>query len=141
MLPSTLLAFRLVMRGGLAKLNHQMHRMTQGDLSARPQAHGGDGMADTLHAMTTSLARLSALLASVHQGVGAITQASQQIADGNVDLSTRRRRSGDGLVQLVAAGTRYSERLQTCSRMAQASLALRGQGDRLSRKVGLFKLS
>ena len=112
-------SFFLVMRGGLAKLNQQMHRMAQGDLSARPQARGGDEVADTLHAMTSSLARLSDLLASVRQGVGAITQASQQIADGNADLSTRSRRSGDGLEQLVAAVTRYSEQLQTCSRMVE----------------------
>lgn len=113
-------SFFLVMRGGLAKLNHQMHRMAQGDLSARPQARGGDEVADTLHAMTTSLARLSDLLASVRQGVGAITQASHQIADGNVDLSARSRRSGEGLEQLVAAVTRYSEQLQTCSRRVES---------------------
>ena len=113
-------SFFLVMRGGLEKLNHQMHRMAQGDLSARPQARGGDEVADTLHAMTTSLARLSDLLASVRQGVGAITQASHQIADGNVDLSARSRRSGEGLEQLVAAVTRYSEQLQTCSRRVES---------------------
>jgi methyl-accepting chemotaxis protein len=113
-------SFFLVMRGGLEKLNQQMHRMAQGDLSARPQALGGDEVADTLHAMTTSLARLSDLLASVRAGVGAITQASHQIADGNADLSTRNRRNGEGLEQLVAAVTRYSEQLQTCSRMVES---------------------
>ncbi len=113
-------SFFLVMRGGLAKLNHQMNRMAQGDLSARPQARGGDEVADTLRAMTTSLARLSDLLASVRQGVGAITQASHQIADGNADLSIRNRRNGEGLEQLVAAVTRYSAQLQTCSRMVES---------------------
>lgn len=113
-------SFFLVMRGGLDKLNQQMNRMARGDLSARPQARGGDEVADTLHAMTTSLAQLSDLLASVRQGVGAITQASHQIADGNADLSTRNRRNGEGLEQLVAAVTRYSEQLQTCSRMVES---------------------
>ena len=113
-------SFFLVMRGGLQKLNQQMHLMAQGDLSARPQARGGDEVADTLRAMTTSLARLSDLLASVRQGVGAITQASHQIADGNADLSTRNRRNGEGLEQLVAAVTRYSAQLQTCSRMVES---------------------
>lgn len=109
-------SFFLVMHGGLAKLAHQMNRMAQGDLSARPQALGGDEVAETLHAMTTSLARLSDLLASVRHGVGAITQASEQIADGNADLRTRSRRSAEGLDGLVAAVTRYTEQLQTCSR-------------------------
>jgi methyl-accepting chemotaxis protein len=113
-------SFFLVMRGGLGKLNLQMHKMAQGDLSARPLARGGDEVADTLHAMTTSLARLSDLLASVRQGVGAITQASEQIADGNADLSERSRRSAEGLQQLVAGVARYTEQLQTCSRMVES---------------------
>jgi methyl-accepting chemotaxis protein len=113
-------SFFLVMRGGLGKLNLQMHKMAQGDLSARPLARGGDEVADTLHAMTTSLARLSDLLASVRMGVGAITQASNQIANGNADLSERSRRSADGLQQLVAGVARYTEQLQTCSRMVES---------------------
>jgi methyl-accepting chemotaxis protein len=112
-------SFFLVMRGGLAKLNHQMTRMAQGDLSARPMGLGGDEVADTLQAMTTSLARLSDLLASMRQGVGSITQASVQIAAGNGDLSARSRRSAEGLDQLVAAVTRYTEQLQTCSRSVE----------------------
>ena len=70
--------------------------------------------------MTTSLARLSDLLASVRHGVGAITQASEQIAAGNGDLRTRSRRSADGLDGLVAAVTRYTEQLQTCSQSVEA---------------------
>ena len=109
-------SFFLVMHGGLVNLENQMNRMAQGDLSARPQALGGDEVAATLRAMTTSLARLSDLLASVRHGVGAITQASEQIADGNADLRSRSRRSADGLESLVDAVTRYTEQLQTCSR-------------------------
>jgi len=113
-------SFFLVMRGGLGQLNQQMKRMAQGDLSARPQARGGDEVAETLQAMTDSLARLSDLLASVRQGVGAISQASQQIADGNADLSDRSRRSADGLDALVAGVTRYGEQLQACSQMVES---------------------
>jgi methyl-accepting chemotaxis protein len=132
-------SFFLVMHGGLAKLAHQMNRMAQGDLSARPQALGGDEVAETLHAMTTSLARLSDLLASVRHGVGAITQASEQIADGNADLRTRSRRSAEGLDELVAAVTRYTEQLQTCSRTVDAVVttvqALRLDATRNRRQV------
>jgi methyl-accepting chemotaxis protein len=108
-------SFFLVMRGGLASLNHQMNRLAQGDLSARPMARGGDEVADTMHAMTVSLAKLSDLLAAIRQGVGAITQASEQIADGNADLSDRSRRSADGLEQLLAGVARYTEQVQTFS--------------------------
>ena len=196
-------SFFLVMRGGLERLNQQMNRMAQGDLSARPMPLGGDEVANTLRAMTESLARLSDLLASVRQGIATITHAAHEIADGNSDLSARSRRTGDGLDQLVAAVTRYTEQLQPCSQLVEsvvtttqalrlasvrnrkqiqrlqdrmgslrgssreigqivslielhegsasnlglvaqlalASGALRGQGERLLHKVGLFKLS
>jgi methyl-accepting chemotaxis protein-1 (serine sensor receptor) len=113
-------SFFLVMRGGLDKLSSQMDHMAQGDLSSRPQALGGDEVADTLRSMNTSLARLSDLLASVRQGVGAITQAAQQIAKGNTDLSARSGRSAEGLNELVASVMRYSEQLQACSRMVES---------------------
>lgn len=113
-------SFFLVMRGGLDKLSSQMEHMAKGDLSSRPQALGGDEVADTLRSMNTSLARLSDLLASVRQGVGAITQAAQQIAKGNTDLSARSGRSADGLNEQVASVMRYSEQLQACSRMVDS---------------------
>ena len=143
-------SFFLVMRGGLGLLNQQVHRMAKGDLSARPMARGGDEVADTLQAMTVSLARLSDLLASVRQGVGSITQASQQIADGNADLSTRSRRAGEGLDQLVLGVTRYSEQLQACSRRVEsvvttvqelrlASVRNRKQMKRLQDRMGSLR--
>ena len=143
-------SFFLVMDGGLSKLSKQMNRMAQGDLSARPQALGGDEVAETLRAMTTSLARLSDLLASVRHGVGAITQASEQIAAGNGDLRSRSRRSADGLDALVAAVTRYTEQLQTCSRSVDevvttvqtlrlASARNRRQVQRLQERMGALR--
>ena len=143
-------SFFLVMRGGLGMLNQQMHRMAKGDLSARPMARGGDEVADTMHAMTVSLARLSDLLASVRQGVGSITQASQQIADGNAELSSRSRRAGEGLDQLVDGVTRYSEQLQACTRMVEsvvttvqelrlASVRNRKQMQRLQDRMGSLR--
>lgn len=143
-------SFFLVMDGGLSKLSAQMNRMAQGDLSARPQALGGDEVAETLQAMTTSLARLSDLLASVRHGVGAITQASEQIAAGNGDLRSRSRRSAEGLDSLVAAVTRYTEQLQTCSRSVDevvttvqtlrlASARNRRQVQRLQERMGALR--
>ena len=143
-------SFFLVMRGGLGLLNQQMHRMAKGDLSARPMARGGDEVADTLHAMTVSLARLSDLLASVRQGVGSITQASRQIADGNADLSSRSRRAGEGLDQLVLGVTRYSEQLQACTLRVEsvvttvrelrlASVRNRKQMQRLQDRMGSLR--
>ena len=143
-------SFFLVMDGGLSRLMQHMNRMAQGDLSARPQPRGGDEVAETLQAMTTSLARLSDLLASVRQGVGAITQASEQIAAGNGDLRSRSRSSADGLDGLVAAVTRYTEQLQTCSHsidgvvttvqaLRLASARNRRQVQRLQERMGALR--
>ena len=113
-------SFFLVMRGGLDRLNQQMDRMAQGDLSARPMPLGGDEVANTLRAMAESLARQSDLLASVRQGIATITHAAREIADGNGDLSARSRRTGEGLDLLVAAVTRYTEQLQPCSQLVES---------------------
>ena len=143
-------SFFLVMRGGLDKLNHQMNRMAQGDLSARPTPLGGDEVAATMQAMTVSLARLSDLLASVRQGVGAITHAAHQLADGNSDLRSRSRRAGSGLDQLLAGVSRYTEQLQSCTRMVEgvvttvqalrlASVRNRKQIQRLQDRMGTLR--
>lgn len=108
--------FFLVMRGGLGALNQQMNRMAQGDLSARPAPLGGDEVAATMLAMTTSLARLSDLLASVRHGVSAVTQASQQVALGNAELSQRNRKGADGLDGVAGSVHRYTEQLEACGR-------------------------
>ncbi len=143
-------SFFLVMRGGLDTLNKQMNRMALGDLSARPMPRGGDEVADTMRAMTVSLARLSDLLASARQGVGAITQAAQQIAEGNADLSARSRHTGAGLDKLVGGVTRYTEQLQACTRMVEsvvttvtalrlASVRNRKQMQRLQDRMGSLR--
>lgn len=113
-------SFFIVMQGGLGALNLQMQRMAMGDLSARPVPLGNDEVAHALGAMTTSLSRLSDLMASVRQGVAAVFQASQQIAAGNTDLSGRTRRSGEGLTQIVGGIERYTAQLQACAERVES---------------------
>ena len=115
-----LYAFFLVMRGGLVQLNQQMNRMALGDLSARVRPLGDDEVAITLRAMNTALKRLSDLLASMRQGVAAVTQASQQVAKGNADLTARNRDTSRHLATMVASVTRYSEHLQACGQQVEA---------------------
>lgn len=116
-------AFFLVMRGGLGALNLQMNRMASGDLSARPQPLGGDEVAETMLAMTTSLARLSDLMATVRHGVGAVTQAAEQVALGNGDLTQRNRGAADRLEGVVGSVMRYSNQLEACGREVERVVA------------------
>ncbi len=115
--------FFLVMRGGLGALNQQMNQMAQGDLSARPVPLGGDEVAATMLAMTTSLARLSDLLASVRHGVSAVTQASQQVALGNAELSQRNRKGAEGLEGVAGSVHRYTQQLEACGREIETVVA------------------
>jgi methyl-accepting chemotaxis protein len=114
-----LYCFFLVMRGGLVQLNLQMNRMAQGDLSARLTPLGVDEVAATMNAMTTSLVRLSDLLASVRQGVAGVTQASQQVALGNGDLSTRNHETAASLAAIVDGVARYGTQLEACGRQVE----------------------
>ncbi len=113
-------SFFLVMHGGLSALNRQMSRMAKGDLSARAVPRGDDEVAMTLQAMTASLIRLSDLLASVRHGIAAITQATQQIALGNTELSSRSRKSSEGLAQTVNRVETYLQQLQSCGQLVES---------------------
>lgn len=116
-------AFFLVMRGGLGALNVQMNRMASGDLSARPVPLGGDEVAETMNAMTTSLARLSDLMATVRHGVSAVTQAAEQVALGNGDLTQRNRSAAERMQGVVASVLRYTTQLEACGRQVESVVA------------------
>ena len=118
-----LYCFFLVMHGGLQQLQHQMNRMAQGDLSARLNPLGVDEVAATMDAMTVALVRLSDLLASVQLGVGAVTQASQQVATGNAEMSHRNRSTTQGLVSVVDGVAGYAKQLEGCGRQVEAVVA------------------
>jgi methyl-accepting chemotaxis protein len=116
-------AFYLVLRGGLAQLHTQVHEMATGNLSARPVAQGRDEVAQTIVEMSAALVRLSDMVASVRTGAAAVTQASQQVAAGNQNLSTRTRTSAAGLKQVVDGVERYAGALESCGRQVAEVLA------------------
>jgi methyl-accepting chemotaxis protein len=116
-------AFFLVMKGGLGALNQQMKRMASGDLSARPVPLGGDEVAETLNAMTTSLARLSDLLATVRHGVAGVTHAAEQVALGNGDLMGRNSSAAERLDGVAGSVLRYISQLETCGRQVEVVVA------------------
>jgi methyl-accepting chemotaxis protein len=146
-----LYTFLLVMRGGLVQLNHQMNRMAEGDLSARLSPLGVDEVATTMKAMTQSLVRLSDLLATVRHGVSAVTQASQQVAHGNADLSQRHHDTARHIAEVVDGVQRYAAQLEACGRQVEAvvgsvqvlrleSARSRKQMQRLRERMGALRL-
>jgi methyl-accepting chemotaxis protein len=97
-----------------------MDLLAQGDLSARPAPVGGDEVAAAMRAMNASLVRLSDLLASVRTGVSGVNQASQQVATGNTELTTRNRDTAGSVAAVVDGVTRYAEQLQACGRQVES---------------------
>jgi methyl-accepting chemotaxis protein len=116
--------FFLVMSGGLVQLNQQMARMADGDLSARLTPLGVDEVARTMESMTTALVRLSDLLGSVRGGVGAVKQASEQVALGNKDLTGRNRDTAEGVAHVLDGVSRSAQQLRACGHQVEQVVGL-----------------
>jgi methyl-accepting chemotaxis protein len=132
-------SFYLVMRGGLRALTEQARRMATGDLTVRSRPRGVDEVAETMTAVSVSVERLGELLAQVRYGSGSVSQAAQQIANGNVDLRTRNHRTSEALQRVVDGVARYSAQLDACSvqveRVVTTVQALRLQSSRSRRQM------
>jgi methyl-accepting chemotaxis protein I, serine sensor receptor len=100
--------------------------------------------------MTTSLARLSDLLATVRHGVASVTQAAEQVALGNGELTERNRAAAGGLQEVVSSVVRYSEQLEACGRQVESVVATvqqlrldalrnRKQTERLQEQMGSLR--
>jgi methyl-accepting chemotaxis protein len=116
--------FFLVMRGGIRQIEQQMKRVSEGDLSARLNPLGVDEVATTMQSMTAALLRLSDLLASVRQGVGAVKQASQQVALGNKDLSRHNHDTAQGVSGVLEGVERNAGQLAACGRQVEEVVGL-----------------
>jgi methyl-accepting chemotaxis protein len=104
----------LVISRGMKHLNHQLALFSSGDLSVRPQALGHDEVSDSLNTLSGSLAKLCDLMNTVTVGVGAVSQASQQVAFGNAELTRRNADASERLTSIVEGVLRYTEALNQC---------------------------
>jgi methyl-accepting chemotaxis protein I, serine sensor receptor len=109
----------MVLGRGAKHLNHQLGLFSDGDLSIRPQALGEDEIGKSLHTLCASLAKLCDLMQAVTEGVGSVSQASQQLAHGNADMTSRNAESADRLKAIVKGVTRYTETLQECRQQVE----------------------
>ena len=119
-----LLSFYRVINGGLDQLKDQVGRMASGDLSARPQPWGRDEVAQAMHSLGESLARLADLFAVVRQGVAAASHASREIAGGNQDLARRTSTSAQSIEQILQGVGRYIEQLDACGQRVDQAEAV-----------------
>ena len=135
-----LLAFLKVMSGGISMLTSEMIKLSQGDLSSRPEARGDDEIAVMTTTLGTSLMRLSDLLASMRLGVASVTHASTEIAHGNSNLSQRTDRAASSVASILEVVTHFSKELDECGQQVveatRAVDALRLEGVRSKKHMG-----
>ena len=74
-----------------------------GDLSAQPEAHGKDEVAQLLQALARMSHNLQGIVSQVRQGSDSIATGSSQIASGNADLSQRTEEQASALQQTAAS--------------------------------------
>jgi methyl-accepting chemotaxis protein-1 (serine sensor receptor) len=135
-----LLAFLKVMSGGISMLTGEMIKLSQGDLSSRPEARGDDEIATMTTTLGTSLMRLSDLLASMRLGVASVTHASAEIAHGNGNLSQRTDRAASIVASILEVVTHFTKELDECGQQVveanRAVDALRLEGVRSKKHMG-----
>jgi methyl-accepting chemotaxis protein len=119
-----LLAFHRVLSGGMLKVIDQVRRMSTGDLSERPVAHGRDEVAGALNSLSSSLAMLADMFSHVRLGVSAVAHASAEIARGNGELEQRTDESRQGLQRVVDAVRACVALLDECGRRVDATVAV-----------------
>ena len=94
---------RRAMLGSIKSIAQTVAELAEGRLDAAPNgALGRDEIADTARALDHTIARLNAALHSVMDSVRSIDTASQEIASGNLDLSTRTEMQAGSLEQTAS---------------------------------------
>jgi methyl-accepting chemotaxis protein len=102
----SLLATMLVRRAMLRDIRaiaDVVDQLAEGYLTAGTPNHGRDEIAATSRALDHTIARLTASLRSILSSVHSIDTASQEIATGNLDLSTRTEMQAGSLEQTASA--------------------------------------
>jgi methyl-accepting chemotaxis protein len=116
--------FFLVMGGGVRQLQQQARRMADGDLSAKLNPLGRDEVAITMNSMSTALTKLSDLLGSVRQGVGAVKQASEVVAGGNRDIAERNQATTRAVNNVFEGVQSNAEQLAACGHQVENVVSL-----------------
>jgi methyl-accepting chemotaxis protein len=108
-----LLAMYIVLQGGLRSLSDRIVRLAAGDFSARPHPWGQDEVAMALNRLRESLQAMSDAMRAVHNRAQEVSYSAREIANGNLDLSSRTERSVASLdaltVNMQAVGVQVAD--------------------------------
>ncbi len=116
-----------------------MAEVAEGDLRPRTPAHAAGGRDEVGHlheAMGTMVNRLRAALAEVHTGMGSIRQASQEVAAGNLDLSTRTEQAASSLQETASTMSQLTDAVRQSAEAAGQANALAVSAASVARRGG-----
>jgi methyl-accepting chemotaxis protein len=116
-----------VLQGGLRLLGDHIVRLADGDFSARPTPWGQDEVAMALNRLRESLQAMSDAMRAVHDRAQEVSYSAREIANGNLDLSSRTERSVASLDALTVNMQAVS--VQVADNVDALSQADRAMGD------------
>ena len=111
------------------------NRVATGDLTVRVQTQPGDE-ASLMHAMKTMRDSLVGIVGQVHHSTGAIATAANQIASGNLDLSSRTEEQAASLEQTAASMEELTATVRRNSEHARQANVLATSASGVSERAG-----
>jgi methyl-accepting chemotaxis protein len=128
---------RRAMLGSIRSIAHTVAELAEGRLDAAPNnALGRDEIADTARALDHTIARLNAALHSVMDSVRSIDTASQEIASGNLDLSTRTEMQAGSLEQTASTMETLTTAVKDNADNARQASSLAAEAAQLAARGG-----
>ncbi|MFZ6773307.1 methyl-accepting chemotaxis protein [Undibacterium sp. SXout7W] len=100
-----LTGFYLSFSDEVKELSEAVKRVAAGDLTAQVSSHGKDEIAQLLNEFDIMTTGLATLVTDIRQGTETIATASQEIAHGNADLSSRTEQQAGSLEETYASMT------------------------------------
>jgi methyl-accepting chemotaxis protein len=99
-------------------------RIANGDLTLAPPATSRDELGELMTAMAAMQASLTRVVGTVRQNADSVATASVQIAQGNLDLSTRTEQQASALEETAATMDELNSTVRTNAENAQQANAL-----------------
>ena len=112
------LVSRIITRG-LLKAVRVAEAIAHGRVGARVQVKGSDEIARLLSSIGTMSAELTQIIQGVHRSAGSLSVASDEIAQGNLDLATRTELAANNLQDTAASMGQLTEEVARNEEAAQ----------------------
>lgn len=132
-----------VLAGGINTLCRNVQQLAAGNLGIRPVGHGRDEIGTALNEVSSAAARLTDLFDAVTDGVGAVGQASREVATGNGGLAGRTQEIRSSMSTVSERAESFSALMNRCSAEVEQTVhdvrAMQGEARRGRRSMGQLR--